>query len=417
MAYSTLHPLRQLRFTPARRSATLRRGSAAPPRSRLGATHTRQQTLTQIDFVFRSPRYEEVGTDSEDEWSPPPKRRRKTSTARESDETSVPTPAYETTFDKPEATPSRDARLSPNTAGVSAGRGRRTPPPVQVLEIPSSRSPSGRQSHIKIEASPSKTDLSLLEKSPNVPSLPSSNKKRSDGSRVQPKLEVKDTYGEENNIGQFSQDDSPSRYPGSTAKTSARLVRSGVQEVISGDDNARTTAHKEGEKRGNVGRLGTPTGDVGRSTVKFSSKTEIQDSETELSDEEIDMEPSDDDTRRKDERVVNESDAESDDGSLQEESDGSQYAYDIGPETQAVVDPIDLSSDHRRLCSQTETNPSCVVDTSLGSQLKTNPGSPGFADDDALSPASVTMSQLLPDSLMDSYLPPPPPLTQESATE
>ncbi|KAI9840452.1 MAG: hypothetical protein M1837_001608 [Sclerophora amabilis] len=81
---------------------------------------------------------------------------------------------------------------------------------------------------------------------------------------------------------------------------------------------------------------------------------------------------------------------------------------------------VDLTQSSPKLSSNITSSSSAPQVPTSSTQDVTSSGGDDFCENslrDWLRPGEMTMSQLLPDSLMESVLPPPPPLTQESGDE
>lgn len=334
------------------------------------ARHTRQQTLTQIDFVSRTPRFEE---EEEDDWelerelqAPPPKRRRKSPTRRRAGEDVGQSDLIPVDRgDAPqmaEAPPSEASAPDLHGHRFNSRRGPSTPRTVRILEIPSSRrSPSQSPLFVKQE------DKALVEKSVNVQILPGIVGRKRKEVRGKPKLEVRDTYAEGDEMSQVPQE---FLFLERQISTPNHQDQKSVLKAVDRDEPARTIQWKdEGdssiEEEPNIGSRRSLSGIRDHAPLKTSAKLEIQDSETEAAsdDDDDDLEaelkgleasnnPTSSDSLQ---QTLNGSDDEylpSLEMSGGEEGEESQYP--IGLETQAIVDSIDLSSSSDSLYLQSD---------------------------------------------------------------
>ncbi|KAI9790983.1 MAG: hypothetical protein M1816_004550 [Peltula sp. TS41687] len=346
-----------------------------PPRI---ARNTRQQTLTQIDFVSRIPRFEETweseddDEDFEEEMRPPASKRRRKSCTRqqragEEDEEEEDNDDRSDLRGLGEATPPMVRARSPavhDHGKKTRKRGPSTPKSVRILEIPSSRRSPVQKPLFVTQAE----DKALVEKSGNAQvrtgGSASERKRKELKGILPPKLEVQDTYADENDMSQLPE----LRLLLEGHVSTVPMPVDGAQSDAEADEPATTVQWKEEESsimRQHDRDLPPSTStNIVNPPLKSSIKFEIQDSETEETSDDDDNDDNED-MEVNDPAASNTStssgsqtqpqppngpeDASDDDeylpsGESETGAEEQESQYPIGLETQAVVDAIDLSS-------------------------------------------------------------------------
>lgn len=200
--YETIERPKQAHFTPRNRTVTPKNLSLSTPR-------TRQQTLTQIDFVSRYPSDQEADDLDYIEDEVPRARKRRKTVAEVQPVNNVERRATRASAKRLEPSSEDLEEMGPtqldedppqsspphvDTAPVSMPPPR-TPKRIRKLEIPSSQSPADTPLSMRSQATARSTSRSpLKQRSTNLlmqRPLPPGTKK---GIGVTPKLEVEDTY-------------------------------------------------------------------------------------------------------------------------------------------------------------------------------------------------------------------------------
>ncbi len=351
MANSTGHAF--LRPTSRKRPAGSR---ASTPRN---SDQTRQQTLTQIDFVTRFTPEEHVELEYEEVMGPPKSKRRRTNAKQKPVQDIYEDAAATSTVNarlRRTSVPNSDPETERGTAllySTTRGSGR--------LEVPSSLTPTKTRTTAYVKEDPSP----LKDTSINLPDGRSANNRRRRPSGQQPRLEVRDSFPSENGSSE----------PSYKLPILRPLFSLSSSEKEGGDEN-------EGVKAGSWrehGEVPEPRVD-GVSAVQMSDPPpgakeqtqreqistvpsrvlEIQDSEGELSDEDengvmghyTDTQDHGDDEDPEDEDYEPETQLPSPKSRQKhgaephsDEENSTQSSYGIGAETQAIVDDLDFSSE------------------------------------------------------------------------
>ena len=311
------------------------------------ARRTRQQTLTQIDFVIRCTPDEDVDLEFDDGTEPRVSKKRRTSSKSRRSPHNVEPSASHSHIEGNGMAPA-SGRL-PSSSGSHYDKSNTTfpstPPSKHRLVIPSLRSPLRSPSFMHTQEIFKKPSLPLVEKSPNVRVLPFGSSSERKRLPQPPKLEVRSSVSEENE-GQAISQDLLSLKP---YKAVPHLQAHSTRVLISMPETPWALSRKEPER---IIAESPHTGHV-RSRDSNSQwpssacgKIEIQDSEDEASGSEIEFEVSKTDGAES--QCETGPDAIHEIGYSSEQGEDINDTYDAEPETQTVMDELDLFSDGLR---------------------------------------------------------------------
>ena len=289
-AYETVDKPQQIHFTPRNRTVLLKTSSTSTPR-------TRQQTLTQIDFVSRLlPETEDEDLAYEEEELPRARKRRKTvpeTTVEPRKRTKVKKPAKRKYVEKASNGLAEGSSMGENELGKPPQHTRsnvhgdsmalppETPKKIVKTEIPCSQSPASTALSTQSRRSLRRCSRSpLKERSTNSRTVPQSHSRGIKSFDGIPKLEVSDTYEDETEEIQF-----PGLISRLNSGEKSRLVTSGmghcrsleVTTFIDGyKDNVRSNMPQGNDAaktlwatRGNVPRI--------KSGMSYSNSEEAED--------------------------------------------------------------------------------------------------------------------------------------------
>lgn len=289
--YETIDRPRQTHFTPRNRTVLSKAHT-------LSALSTRQQTLTQIDFVSRmSPEDEGSDPDYIFEAAPRSRKRRKTMPAtvcapklpekktrsnkrkRTSNEESE---GAENTLDDSEAVAPR--QTEPETTTTTAMPPPKTPRKVIKTEIPSSQSPATTPLSIQSRRSTrNKSRSPLKDKSTNIRNTPAPHTRSIKKISWKPRLEVRDTFDDANgDIQAFFKIQHSESNLGTSERDFAYSSPSGAGTTIPNS--------KSDSGLGLSGDTGATSLGPATTQVKQQIKTEVRDSDSESEEEELEEE-------------------------------------------------------------------------------------------------------------------------------
>lgn len=328
--YTPLPRHKQVTFGSRRKIAT---PSTVPQTSR----RTRQQTLTQIDFVTRllPDELDEFDDDDDEALHSKSKKRRRTDGPE--DHRRFVTEEDAGQMKGVRKTDADAAGDSQHNYGVSKANSMLLTPKKKTvkLEVPSSQSPSEPSSAKRLKRRFRTPVSPLHENSTNIQIAPRSLRRVRTKHGLKPKLEIKSTIAEENEYSQLSQ---ALVFPTSHHRDS----------LLRPDDGTRSSAVM-GQRQNHEIAVRKDVCDFKEARINAPSRSkekrlEIQDSEADPDDEDLDLE-GEKKVEPDDQTQVDEADLPSPTRIMQREGSGEECDYSIGLETQAVIDKLDLSSD------------------------------------------------------------------------
>ncbi|KAI9885597.1 MAG: hypothetical protein M1823_002606 [Watsoniomyces obsoletus] len=324
---------------------------------RYSSHQTRQQTLTQIDFVTRFAPEEHVELEFEEVMGPPKTKRRRTSAKQkpplqniydeELGTTSIVNTRFRTTtVPNSDDVDTENGMVQLYSTGKKSGR----------LEIPSSQTPTKS----RIAKYPKEDPSPLKDTSINLPDARSTNSRRRRWSGQQPRLEVGDSFLSDKGGRDVSHKLPIFRSIGTRPSSEAGVLggnegsETGLSRDVEGPLKSRAHQVPVDERNG-----AQPGGKEETQREQISTPTsrvlEIQDSEAELSDEDEDgewkpdMGGQDDEDRDQDDEPETQLPSPRSrrvQGAVRgsDEESSTKSDDEIGVKPPAIVDVVDLSS-------------------------------------------------------------------------